>query len=213
MILNFNKDYEYPDTICNLEGVAVDNVKVFRYLGCNICWNEFNTGDAELNLRIDSAESKFYELGEKFMNRKINLCTRVSLLNSLVRSRLTYGCQTWTLTAAQMNKVNSVYTIMLRKMIRNGFRRDIDQWSFVLTNAAILRMCKSETVEEIIFRQQRKYMAHLIRRDDGSLPKKLLFNNNRNTRPGRSIDWKLNIVSRAKCTENAFYSRSMDRKY
>ena len=205
MILNYNADpSNYPVTISSLDGVAVDNVKVFRYLGCNICWNEFNTGDVELNLRIDCAESKFYELGDKFFNRKINLCTRVSLLNSLVRSRLTYGCQTWTLTAAQVEKVNSTYTLMLRKMIRNGFRRNNDQWSFVLTNADVLRLCKSQTVEEFVSRQQLKYMAHLIRRDDGSLPKKLLFNHNRNTRPGRSIDWKLNILSRTKCSETNF---------
>ena len=213
MVLNFNINSVYPDTISELDGVAVDNVKVFRYLGCNICWNEFNTGDIELNLRIDCAESKFYELGDKFFNRKINLCTRVSLLNSLVRSRLTYGCQTWTLTAAQQDKINSTYTLMLRKMIRNGFRRINDQWSFALTNADILRMCKSETVEDFVSRQQLKYMAHLIRRDDGSLPKKLLFNHNRNTRPGRSIDWKLNVLSRARCSETVFCTRSMDRRY
>jgi len=96
MILNFNEGGDYPTTISSLAGANVDNVEVFRYLGCNICWNEFNTGDAEVNLRIDCAEIKFYELGKKFMNHNINLSTRVSLLNCLVRSRLTYGCQTWT---------------------------------------------------------------------------------------------------------------------
>lgn len=213
MIMNFDEDGDYPTTISSLAESDVDNVKVFRYLGCNICWNEYNTGDSEVNLRIDCAENKFYELGKKFMNHNINLSTRVSLLNCLVRSRLTYGCQTWTLTANQKDKVNSTYALMLRKMIRNGFRRKEDQWSYVWTNEAILKLCRTETVEIFVSCQQRKYLAHLIRCDDNSLIKRLLFNNDRNTRPGRRIDWKSNIITKEECSESVFYSRAIARKF
>ena len=70
---------------------------------------------------------------------------------------------------------------MLRKMLRKGFSRKENQWSYVLTNDAVLQICKTETVTTFIYRQQRKYLAHLIRRDDSSLPKKLLFNNDKKT--------------------------------
>ena len=106
MILNFIKESgEYPNTVSNLGGEEVENVEVFRYLGCHIRFDEANTGDAEINLRIDSAESKFYELGTKFMNFNIKLSTPVLLLDLLVRSSLTYACQTWTLTA-KLNESN-----------------------------------------------------------------------------------------------------------
>ena len=48
------------------------------------------TGDAEIELRIDSAEAKFYEIGIKIMNFKIALRTHVKILNSLIESRLTF---------------------------------------------------------------------------------------------------------------------------
>ena len=92
MILNHDCSEEYPTSICNIDDKAIENVKVFRYLGCEIKYDEVYTGDAELNLRIDFAQGKFYQLGKKFMNHNISLNTRVKLLNSLVRSRLTYGC-------------------------------------------------------------------------------------------------------------------------
>ena len=47
---------EYPSTICNIEGEDIENVKVFRYLGSQVKFDEPTTGDAEIELRIDSAE-------------------------------------------------------------------------------------------------------------------------------------------------------------
>ena len=66
----------------------MENVEIFRCLGSHIRFDEANTGYAEINLQIDSAESKFYELGTKFMNFNIKFSTRVFLLNLLVRSNL-----------------------------------------------------------------------------------------------------------------------------
>ena len=73
------------------------------------------------------AESKFYEHGKKLMNFKIHLFTRVSILNSIVHSRLTYGCQTWTLTQEQKSRLDAAYLSMLRKMIRGGIRKACGQ--------------------------------------------------------------------------------------
>ena len=36
---------------------------------------------------------------------------------------LTYACQTWSVTKAQMDKIESAHTSMLRSMVRNGHRR------------------------------------------------------------------------------------------
>ena len=75
MILNqqyMNSDY--PTTISMLNGKQVENVKIFRYLGCQIKYDEPGTGDTETELRIDCAECKFYELGRQFMNHKIGIC-------------------------------------------------------------------------------------------------------------------------------------------
>ena len=139
MIYNFNgPDQEYPESILSLDGEKIDNVKTFKYLGSQVQYNQQTTGDTEITCRIDMAESKFYEHGKKLMNFKIHLSTRVSILNSLVRSRLTYGSQTWTLTQAQKTRLDAAYLSMLRKMIRDGYARKEDSWGFKMTNVEIL---------------------------------------------------------------------------
>ena len=151
----------------------------FTYLGCHIRYNEASTGEAEVNLRIDSAESRFYQHGKKFMNHDIHLTTRVQLLNSLVRSRLTYACQTWTLTRVQLDRLNSTYTSMIRKMVRGGYKRKADSWSFIKTNSHLLHIGKTEDLTTFVARQQRQYLAHTIRRDNASMVKKLLLTTDR----------------------------------
>ena len=74
----------YPNSICNLDNSPVENVSKFRYLGDEIKNDEPSTGDAEIELRIDVAECKFYELSKKLFNFNIRIKTRVLILNSMV---------------------------------------------------------------------------------------------------------------------------------
>ena len=131
------------------------------------------------------AEAKFYEHGKKLMNHKIKLSTRISILNLLVRSRLTYGCQTWTLNNRQKECVNPAYTSMKRKRVCGGYRRKENEWGYKLTNQDILSLCKTESIDAFTSRQQRRYVAHLIRLPDKSITKIMLFNADISVRPGR----------------------------
>ena len=125
MIFNYEGKSEnelYPESI-TLQNQSIENVTNFRYLGNEIKFNEPSTGEAEVNLRISLAEAEFYEIIKRLTNYKIFLKTRVMILNSIVRSRLTYSCQTWNLTVTQMNKINSTYIQMLRKLVQNGSKQ------------------------------------------------------------------------------------------
>ena len=166
MIINFEKqDYEYPETITKLDGITIENVKVFTYLGCQIHFKEQNTGTVEVTARIDMAETSFYQHSKKLMNKQINLVTRVNILNSLVRSRLTYGCQAWTLAKIQINQLNATYMTMLRKMVRNGFARrntENEEWGYIFTNRNLLEMCKTEKIDSYVTKLKQRYLGHLI---------------------------------------------------
>ena len=177
MIINHQvESQEYPTSISRLNGKDVENVRTFLYLGCNIKFDEAGVGDSEIEFRIECAERKFYELGKKFMNHKIAIRTRVKIFNSLVRSRLTYACQVWSLTRRQLQRITSAYMSMLRKMVKGGYRRKKDAWSFILPNEDLLRICKTECIEAFISAQQRRYLAHVIREENDRISKKLLFN-------------------------------------
>ena len=219
MILNFQyatavTQMEYPKTISSLGNTPVENVKKFRYLGDDIKFDEPSTGDADVNLRIDLAEAKFYELGKKLMNYRIRIKTRIQILNSMVRSRLTYSCQTWNLTSRQKDRVNSTYTTILRKMIKGGYRRKKDnEWHFVLTKQDLHRICGTEDIDKYTARQQKKYLAHLARQNNRSITKQLLFNCNEATKPGRKSTLESSVLNDEECTANEFYRKALKREF
>ena len=203
---------EYPSAICKMKGLDIENVKVFRYLGANIKYDEQNTGDEEIELRKESAEAKFHELGRKLQNHKILLTTRTQILNSLVRSRLTYSCQTWTLTEKQKLKMCSMYHLMLRKMVKGGFKRKKDSWSFKYTNDELLKLCKTEGLDVFIERQQKKFLAHMIRMDNDSTTKRLLFNDNPSRSPGREITLLSSVLKAEQNTLAEFTKKALEKR-
>ena len=53
------------------------------------------------------------------------------------------------------------------------------QYSYEITNQDLIQKCKLEPPENYVARQQRSYVARIIRNDDNSISKRLLFNNNK----------------------------------
>jgi len=213
MILNHqNANNQYPETICSLNGANIDNEKTFIYLGSCLKYDEPSTGSAEIELRIDIAETTLYQYAKKLFNQKISLKTRVKIMNSIVRSRLVYGCQTWSLTQQLLKRLKSVYNGFLRKMTKGGYRRKKDSWSFILSNDDILRLSGTEDIESFIRKQQRNYLAHLVRHDDESMSKRLVFEENPK-RAGRHVTMEKMVYENEKVSRDTFNRLAVERKY
>ena len=226
MILNFqclvkqgSVDQSYPKTIAKLNGQSIENVEVFRYLGNDVKYDQPSTGDAEIDLKIAVAQNKYNQMSKRLQNRKIYLETRVYLLNTMVRSRLTYSCQTWNINLHQQQRIQSTYVTMLRRMIRRGFERKVDEngdktYEYVLSNEDVLEICKTENVLEFIRKQQENYLGHIARHNNTSMVKRLLFNNNKNFKRGRPAktleDYVLNGRSADQFYKEALKKRSKD---
>ena len=88
---------------------------------------------------------------------------------------------------------------MLRKMLRNGYRRVEGTFTYVLTNEQILKNCEIVCVGGFIANQQKKYLAHVIRMDDTAIVKRLAFNANRSTVPGRIITLFSSVLTNEGC--------------
>ena len=212
----FNHQYlneAYPDTVVKIRETPVENVSSFKYLGCNIEYNEPSIGSEELELRIDTANCKFYELGKNMMNRKIMLITRVKILNALVRSRLTYSCQVWKLTKRQACHINAAYMSMLRKMVKGGYRRKADSYSYVLSNSDILQRCNTESIHQFIARQQRNFIAHVVREENNRITKRLLFNDNIAIKRGRYSTIYKTVVQRENVPSGVFNKKALARVF
>ncbi len=214
MIINYANDpNDYPDTLIRLNNKDIDNVKEFIYLGCKMKFNESMTGNCEVHMRVDLADSKFYELGRNLMNKKILLHTRTKFLNDSVRSRLTYACQSWNITQSQFNKMSSTYYAMLRKMIKGGYRRIGNTWRYALTNKDLLRISNTEDVSEFVKRQQRNYVSHIIRQDNESTSKRLMFNDNHRRTRGPHSTLLQSVIEFAHVDDETFMENAMNRVY
>lgn len=218
MILNqrYTRGYineKCPNSIISLSGIPIENVEEFKYLGSIINDNEPSTGNSELQIRIDSAWCKFYELSKNFTNHKIELKTRVNIMNSLVRSRLTCACQTWTLTAIQMNQISAVYVSILRKMVKGGYRRKSGQYAFELTNEDIIKRCSTESIHQYVNRLQRNFVAHVIRGKDTKLTKRLLFNDDKRRKPGYQMTLYKSVTKNENTTPDDLNKKALERKF
>jgi hypothetical protein len=191
MILNHQElsSEEYPESIVTLEGCPLNNVKEFKYLGANLHNEEPNTGEVELNHRIQLANCKFAEMSNLLQNHKIHLRTRVMFMNSFVRSRLTYSCQNWNLNQVQFDRLDVCYRRFLRRMIRGGFKRKSDsenEFSLKINNNKLHQLCGTRDVNQFIKEQQCNYAGHIVRTSSDRATKKLMFNSDRYTKAGRT---------------------------
>ena len=143
---------------------------------------------------------------------KINLKTRTNILNSLVRSRIVYACQTWNVTQAQLQRLNAMYMSCIRKMTKGGYKRKTDSWSFVHTNNDLLRMSKTIALETFVHNQQRKYVAHIVRKDNRSIVKRLMFNNNRSVKPGPQPTLLSSVIKNERCKPKELFQISIEQR-
>ena len=77
-------------------------------------------------------------------------------------------------------------------MIRNGFARrnsQNEEWNYNITNNQLLVKCKTDDIKSYVIKLRQRYLAHIIRLPDVSLAKRLAFNDERMTRPGRQINY------------------------
>ena len=98
-----------------------------------------------------------------------------------MRSRLLYGCQNWSLTKRQADSLDALYRHFLRKLLRNGYRKKLNDdgtpsHHLALTTADVLRICKRSNVTDHIATQQASFLAHIARYDNDCIVKQLLYN-------------------------------------
>ena len=212
------EDNSYPKSVITLDGSPIKNVENFRYLGCQIVHDQNTTGDWEVNSRIESAKNKFSSMRNVFLNHDVHLQTRLTFLRAYVRMRLTFNCQSWALTAIQLNRIDATWRLFLRKMIRNGFRRknpeDEHDYKLYYSNNDLHRICKTRDVSEFIQTQQRNYAAHLVRGENSLLTKKLLFQDDKCSKRGRNTNTLLKqVLKNFGLDKQTFVNKAIKREF
>ena len=90
MILNYTEKPEnYPKSIVTIANQVIENVKVFKYLGVKLDFQQYDTGSTEIKYRINCSNFKFREMKHVFENQSISLQTSVVSPISLLFISLT----------------------------------------------------------------------------------------------------------------------------
>ena len=162
-------------SLINIGQNSIENVREFCYLG-HLVTNRVGQNFTEL--RISRANAKFYELARMLKDSEINMGTRKKVLEACVRSRLVYACQAWYPNEKEIHSLEVCWYEILRKMISGGFRRKnqtADDWRYQYSNKdleAIIGTCR---LRDFINIQYLRYVAHVCRRPNTALIKRLFF--------------------------------------
>ena len=178
--LVFNdEDLAEKPTLFNTGEQAIENVRKFTYLGQVITTEE---NGCFTEHRISRTISKFNELRNVLTDINVNLRTRRKLLESCVRSRLTYGTQAWFPNEQQMRKLEICWFQCLRSMVKGRWKRietsdhsDEVDYTFVYSNQELERILKTVPLRDFIYSQHLKHIAHICRAENTAITKKMLF--------------------------------------
>ena len=133
-----------------------------------------------------------------------------------LKYRETYSCQNWNLKQSQFDRLDVTYRTFLRRMVRGGFRRkeeDVNEFSMKINNAKLHRLCGTQDVSSFIRQQQCNYAAHVIRTTPDRSIKKLMFNDDRRMKAGRTTSSLLEqAADNRNETIDAFCNYAMVRK-
>jgi hypothetical protein len=133
----------------------LQRVQRFKYLGC---WITQNLDPSfEIRCRIEQARNSFQKFKPLLSNNSLNLEIREKFTRCYVWSVLLYGCETWTLNADIMNKIEAFEMWLYRRILKIP-------WTSRTRNEEVLRrMGHQRTLLNIIKRRKLEYLGHIIR--------------------------------------------------
>ncbi|KAI8502407.1 hypothetical protein Bbelb_199950 [Branchiostoma belcheri] len=170
-----------------VEGCLVEQVTTFTYLGTT--FTSDGTMDTELARRIQRASGAFCQLGRIWYNSNILLSTKIRIYEAAVITILTYGCEVWVITKAQINRLEAFHQRCLRRILRI-------RWYHRITNLSVLQQTETTSIEAVVSASRLRWLGHVLRMPKERLPRFLLDwtpNHGKRSR-GRPIKTWLNSV-------------------
>ena len=98
-----------------LNGEETDEVEDFAYLGSNI--SKDGGSDRDMQVRIGKARTAFTILSPVWKSKTTSRKTKVRIFNINVKCVLLYGSETWRVTKATTNKLQSFVNRCLRPIM------------------------------------------------------------------------------------------------
>ena len=147
-----------PELDIRIDGKAVEQVSSFTYLGQLV--TEDGRSEKEIKRRIGLAKSAFEQMKDILTYRRISLDTRLRLAKCYIWPKLTFACETWTLSKVLTRKINAFEMWTYRRIKRLS-------WKEKRSNKSILQDLglKSTRLLQSIKAQKLRYYGHIRRHD------------------------------------------------
>ena len=158
-LLKQNARNEQPITI---NGIPVEEVKEFTYLGSTV--TEDGDSSRDIDLRITKATQAFGALFKIWKSKKLSMKTKVRIFKSNVLSVLLYGSECWKMTNKTIQKLDSFQTKCLKK-IKRVF------WLNIIRNEDLLKETQMEMISTVIEERRWRWIGHVMRMPHDSLPR------------------------------------------
>jgi hypothetical protein len=163
--------------------------EAFVYLGSKL--TATSNIKAELGRRYQSANFKMRKLSKTLDCRVTWVAFKVILFKQQVLEVLLYGCPTWTMKTTDYAILTGYHRFFLHRL--TGWRRDKrdKDGKRHISYRELLRITKCECIEALVRRRRLTYAGHVVRMEDGRLPKILLLGElvGGKTRRGSRKNW------------------------
>jgi len=155
---------ETREITINIDDQKLEQVSHFKYLGTEV--SDQNRSSTDIRCRTAQALAACSKLRNVWRNSGISLKTKLRMLDSLVIPIALYGCETWTLNKADIDRLQAFGMKCLRAVLNTSWRDHI-------TNQVIAtRAERSEKfVVNIVQYRQHAWLGHVLRMDGNRLPK------------------------------------------
>jgi hypothetical protein len=166
LVDNFNKTKIITNSLeksYHVQGVDIKVSEKTKYLGQIISFNE---RDAEINERISAGWRAFYA-NNKFLCGSLPMYHKKEIFEKKVLPVLTFGCQLWTLTDSQKQKLAVTQHDMERKILHV---RKIDKVKL----SKIRSITKWRDINEFATQQKFKWAGHVARMNGQRWPIRML---------------------------------------
>ncbi|KAG7296948.1 hypothetical protein JYU34_019852 [Plutella xylostella] len=139
--------------------IQYKGVVKFKYLGCTI--NATNSRDDEINIRVQNALRCSAALHKVLTSRLLSRSTKLRIYKTIIRPILMYGCEAWTLTLKEENKLLVAERKILRKILGQKQRSD-GSWR-ILKNAEIEELVEGPNIIGETKAHRLRWLGHLER--------------------------------------------------
>lgn len=164
-----------PTPTFTIDGVDLEVVESAKYLGS--WYSADGSLDREISARISAASFASERLRRTLWKcRRVSLGRKISLYRCLVLTILLYGAESWALTRAQTQRLETFHMRCLRRIL------NVKWWQHI-SNEEVLRRVALPSIAALLRSLRLTWLGHIARMADSRLPKRLLFAQRDGTRP------------------------------